>query len=156
MEVARELRDEQRTVLRWYADIPGLLAPTVYVLLKAPRHGLRAAAAIQEQVVEPAADLLGDHSDEELIDLLVCHDELRHAFIRFTERSRRAWDDERRCLDMVGRNNVLLVRTAAGPRLRVIDFGVWDVDRQLREAPWRYVRARQALERLERITDRVR
>lgn len=155
--LARMLQDEYETVLRWYGDIiPDLLPRTVHVVLKAPMHGVPAAAAIQELVEGRVSDLLGDYSDPDLVLLLLRHDRLRADFIGFTERTRRAWDVERLFLDIVGPNNVMLVEVGCEPRMRVTDFGIWDLEQQRREAPRRYARAERALERLERVTDRVR
>jgi DNA-binding NarL/FixJ family response regulator len=156
VSLARELQHEYETVKRWYHDIPNLLPRTVHVVMKAPMHGLPAVAAIQELVVEPATDLLRDHSDEALVDLLRRHDALRSHVGAFAKGTRRAWDEEGRFLDMIGRDNVMLVETDSGPQLRIADFGIWDVERQRRDAPHRYSLAEQTLDRLERLADRVR
>jgi len=150
--LAGELQEEYETVKRWYVDIPNLIPRTVHVILKAPMHGVPAVAAVQELVVEPATDLLRDHSDDGLIALLLRHDRLRTHFISFVASTRRAWDEEGRFLDMVGRDNVMLIDKEGEPQLRVADFGIWNLARQRRDGPARYARAEKVLLRLERIT----
>lgn len=156
VSLARELQHEYETVKRWYHDIPNLLPRTVHVVLRAPMHRVPVVAAIQELVVEPSTDLLRAHSDEALVDLMSTHDTLRSQLRAFAAGTRRAWDEEGRFLDMIGRDNVMLVQTDSGPQLRVADFGIWDLEQQRRYAPHRYLRAEQARDRLERIADRVR
>jgi hypothetical protein len=144
--LARELQHEYETVKRWYHGIPNLLPRTVHVVLKAPMHRVPVVAS---------RDLLRDHSDEALVDLLSRHDSLRSHFKAFAAGTRRAWDEEGRFLDMIGRDNVMLVETDSGPQLCVADFGIWDLERQRRYAPYRYLRAEQVRDRLERIADQL-
>lgn len=151
VELCRYERDEYETLQRWYAGIPRLFPPTIHLILHAPMRGLPAAAQIQDLIVGGHKDLLSGHSDDELVALLERHEALRAHFHLFVVRTRRVWDTEGRFLDMVGRDNVLVLETPRGPELRVADFGIWDLARQERVRPDLLARAVEALDRLERI-----
>lgn len=155
VEFCRYEREEYETLKRWYAGIPRLFPHTIHLVLQAPMLGLPAAGEIQDLVVGEHRDLLDHHSDDELVAILGRHAELRANFHRFVVGTRRAWDEEGRFLDMVGLNNVLLLETSGGPELRVPDFGIWDLERQKRVRPDLYERAREAMQRLERIDERA-
>lgn len=151
--VARAERDSYETLGRWYAGIPHLLPHTIHLIIASPIRGAPAAAQIQELVDPDARDLLGDHSDEDLLALLRRHDAFRRHFRIFVEGTRRAWDEEGRFLDMVGRWNVLLIDGPEGPELRVADFGIWNLEYQRSIRPDLWERAAQAVARIERLAE---
>jgi len=156
LHLSRVQREDYEALRSWYRDIPRLLPTTIHVVLKSPMRGAPAAAQIQDLIVGDTRDLLNDHDDDQLIDLLECHAELRTHFRSFVEATRAAWDRNGRFLDIVGRNNLLLLPLPTGPELRLADFGIWDLEQKRRDRPDLYERALETLARIERIDARVR
>lgn len=156
LRMSRTEREDYEALATWYRDIPRLLPPTIHVVLRSPMRGAPASAQIQELIVGDTSDLLNDHTDEQLIELLERHPELRRHFRSFVAATRAAWDREGRFLDMVGRNNLLLLPLPTGPELRLADFGIWDLEQKRRDRPDLYERAVATLERIERIDARAR
>jgi hypothetical protein len=133
-----------------------LVLPTRYLIIQAPLLGRPAAACIQPRLQGEMRDLFG-HKDGELLRLLVENEGLARQFRQFVYRTVESTRRTRRCLDLVGPSNVLVLSTPEGPRMRIIDFGTMDLDLMLRTRPQiarelhrrvaRLVRLRLALDR---------
>jgi hypothetical protein len=143
------MRDDYETLARWYAAVPGLLPHTAHVVLHAPLRGAPAAARIQDFVTGSVRDLLCDLSRSELVDRMQRSPCLADYVRAFTQATRRAWEEEGRCLDLIGPKNVLLVEQIPAPELRVVDFGILDMAHARRRAPKMYDGTAKALDWLD-------
>lgn len=153
--MARQLEDDYDTLRRWYAEVPDLFPHTVHVVLRSPLRGVPAAARIQERVWGPSRDLLLDFRDDDLVDLLRSSPSFGGSFRAFAAATRRAWDDDGRFLDMIGPDNVIVVQPTVEPQLRVIDFGIMDVEEKRLKVPRIFRQAAGIVKRLEGIAARI-
>jgi hypothetical protein len=146
--VAAHYADRYRTVARWYADVPGLVLPTAFLVLPGPFLGRPVAAAVQPLIEGIRLCFFADLDDAAALVRLRADRTLAAHFEVFTARTLEAYAKEGRCLDLVGRENLMLVEVAGRSRLAVADCGILEVARLEVEAP---ERARQLAERVARL-----
>lgn len=151
LELGSKLQRDHALLATWYSDVPGLLAPTVILVLHGPLRGATAVARVQPFIEGRTSDLLADHTDEDLLERLAAHAGLRASFVAFARSTKRCFDGGTYILDMLGHENLMLVEDEAGPRLHVIDLGVTDLVEQRIERPAVYARIEAVVARLERL-----
>lgn len=156
LALGRHVMRDQRTLAGWYAEVPGLLAPTTVMVLHGPLRGAAALARVQALVTAPTTDLLGDHSDDELLALFARHAALARSFLAFADATARAARDEGQALDLVGRENLMLVHHEAGPALHIIDFGLMGLEEQRRARPALHAELMALLARIDALAARHR
>jgi hypothetical protein len=147
---AREARGRYRRISRLYQG-GDLILPTSFLVMHTPLLGRTAAVSIQPRLPEDARDLFADFTDVELLTVMRGDPAFAGQLRFFVIRTAASVRSLGRCVDLVGRGNVLVVSTPAGPRLRIIDFGElnladWAVSKPLAEAE-----LRSRLARMERL-----
>lgn len=145
-----EYRTRYRMVARWY-DGCDLIVPLQFLILRGPLLGLPAVAAVQPFIDGERWDLFDYGSDAQLVALFRTHPSLRDQFCRFASRTAAMVAETSRCVDFVGKDNLLLVNTPDGPRLQLIDFGVLDLHRIATHSPVLLDRAKERLARVHRL-----
>ena len=144
-----------RTVLQWYAGVPQLVVPTAFLLLPGPLLGRPVAAAVQPLVDRGVRCFFSDQGDDEALERLRSDRDLALQFRGFAVRTLEAYAKEGRCLDLVGRENLMLIDAEDGPRLAIADFGVLEVARLEMEAPERADALAQRIARLDALLGRL-
>ena len=127
--LALQFREKHETVLGWYG--PELVVPTHFTILHSPLRGYAAVACVQPYIPDAGEDFL-DRPEEDVLALLGTHPPLRRQFRTFATCTLRVFARERRCLDLLGHGNLSLTYGAGAgagstPRLRVFDFGIFDL-----------------------------
>jgi hypothetical protein len=146
---AREAQAAYRRMATLYAGAD-IVMPTRYLVLQAPLLGRPAAACLQPCLPRGIRDLF-DFTDDELIDLLRQDPILAAQFCLFVRRTVQSVRGTHSCVDLVGHNNVLILPTPEGRRMRLIDFGVMRLDDLLTRRPALAREVRRRLSRLARI-----
>jgi len=154
-EVAAYYADRYRTVSGWYASLPGLVVPTAFVILPGPFLGRAVAAAVQP-LVEPRICFFADQDDATALARLRSDRALAQRFEAFGARTLEIYAKEGRCLDLVGRENLMLVDVTGRARLAVADCGILEVARLEIETPERARRLAERIARLESILTGLR
>ena len=150
--VAAYYAERYRTVSRWYADVPGLVVPTAFLVLPGPFLGRPVAAAVQPLVDGATLCFFADQDDAAALARLRADRSLAADFARFATRTLALYAREGRCLDLVGRENLMLVEGPSGaPRLAIADCGILEVARLELAAPERAARLAQRIARLESL-----
>ena len=116
LDVAAHYRAQHRTIEGWYADLPELLPRTEFLVLHGPLCGLRAACSVQDFLPAPRTDLF------EQLSLGPIPAAAQQEVRRFAERTLELWRDRGQCIDILGRDNVVLCEP--GPRRHLIDSGI--------------------------------
>jgi len=143
----RLMRDCYERVDEWY-DREDLVGPVHFLVLQGPLLGHPVAAFVQPRVDGELRDLFSGMSARELIAALRRDAGFRAQFRRFVERTLDAAERTGRCLDLVGEENVLVVETEQGLRLKILDFGLL----RLNDPDWtRPDVAREARRRMRRL-----
>ncbi len=133
---------------RWYGNCDGLLTPVDFVRLRSPILNIHALALIQPLVSTAAEDFFRTYSDTQLLDLLRSDEALQRQFDGFVIGTQAALQEGSRCFDMHGEKNLALISTAAGKRLCIVDYGVYDLEERKRKAPAAHAEILQMHERL--------
>lgn len=152
--IAQEFQTKYKTVAGWYNGRHDLVPPAVVLILAGPLAGLSAVALLQPYVAGPRRDLFLDFSDDELCALFGREPTLRDEFLAFAGRTLRVYRQEGRCVDFVGRENVVVVGDDR-PRLRVLDNGIFNLAALAESAPGTAALVTQRLSRLQQLQSRV-
>lgn len=150
VQQAEEFRDRYEMVARWYAD-SSLIVPSSFVILRGPLLGLPAVACLQPLISGQLADFFQDRTDAQILNALRLHPPLRAQFCNFVTRTMAIVREQSMCVDLVGRDNLLLVATREGMRLQLIDFGVFHLHRLQMTSPALHSQAGERLARLARL-----
>lgn len=140
---------------QYYGHCEDLLLPSSHHVIMAPVLGLQSVAILQKLVDDPFTDFFLDHSDSELVTLLINHAQLRRQFNEFTEGMRRSLRDGTRCFDMFGRDNLMLTHGPTGTRLAIADIGVYDLAERKKTVPHIYKRIEERHARLFALYESV-
>jgi len=146
----RLMRECHQRVEEWY-DPEDLVGPVHFLVLQGPLLGHPVAAFVQPRVDGALRDLFSGMSARELIAALRGDDGFRAQYRRFVERTLEAAERTGRCLDLVGEENVLVVETEQGLRLKILDFGLLRLDDPDWTRPDVAREARRRMRRLARI-----
>jgi len=153
--LARHFRLKYERIAGWYRSPYALVPDTAYLILQGPLLAKPAVAALQAYIPGEKKDFFRDFTDDELLALLQ-GEAFRAQFLFFAGRTLQEWQEHGRCFDFVGRDNLMVVRDGGGPRLAVIDFGLFEREGLRRTAPGTLAQVEACLERLARLYDRLR
>ena len=154
-EVALHYAGRHRTVSDWYAAVPGLVAPSAFLILPGPIRGRPVAAVVQPWVAGRQRCLFEDFDADGALDLLSGNPQLAEQFRGFARATLGCWRRGRRCLDLVGRQNLMLVESEGLFRFAIVDCGLFELVAVRREAPARYAALGERIGRLETLLARL-
>lgn len=128
-ELGRTVRGKYESARRWFGEgaAGDVLVPTSHLILAGPLRGFSAVATVQPFIEGAKSDFFRDHSDDEILDLLGGDARLRQSFLAFGSRFLEVYRSQGRCVDLLGRENLMLVRNDGRYRLRLVDYGVFDL-----------------------------
>jgi hypothetical protein len=127
-----------------------MVLPVRFCVLQAPLLGSLAAAGVQPFLCGTKRDLFHDLSDEEILALAWRHEGFRQDFKAFVWGTLTLARTGDYCLDILGRENVVVAETAE-PRLVIMDTGGFQLSQLELFFPERLARLNTYLERLERL-----
>jgi hypothetical protein len=153
--VAAHYAGRHRTVSGWYAEVAGLVAPSAYLILPGPILGRPVAAVVQPFLAGRRRCFFGDLDSAEALGLLSADPALAQQFRGFGRVTLECWRRGERCLDLVGRENLMLVETEGRARLAIVDCGVFELPAVRREAPARYAALGERIAGLESLLARL-
>ncbi|MCI0585485.1 MAG: hypothetical protein L0323_01435 [Planctomycetes bacterium] len=150
VQAAAWYRSKYERVVGWYGDI---VLPARYLVVHGPLLGRPGVACVQRYLPGMDRDLLDGRPDEEILAEADADEGLREEVERFVDRTLEIHARERALVDILGPRNLVVVLEEGRPRLRLVDYGVFDLagplDRRLRE------RVEAALRRLENLAARL-
>ncbi len=153
--VAAYYAARHRTVSEWYAPVPGLVAPAAFLILPGPIGGRPVAAAVQPLLAGRKRCFFGDLDADAALRLLSQDRDLSQQFHAFALVTLECWRKGERCLDLVGRENVMLLEVEGRARLVIVDCGIFELAAMRREAPVRYAALGERIGRLEALVGRL-
>jgi hypothetical protein len=151
LAVAAHYAGRYRTVSGWYRAVPGLVAPSAYLLLPGPIGGRPVAAVVQPLVAGRRRCFFEDLDPAEALRLLSGDPVLAEQFQGFARVTFECWSRGERCLDLVGRENLMLVESDGRARFAIVDCGLFELPAVRREAPARYAALCERIGRLESL-----
>ncbi len=153
--VAAHYLGRYRTVSGWYAAVPGLVAPSAFLILPGPIGGRPVAAVVQPFVAGRRRCFFEDLDPDGALHLLSGDRVLSEQFQGFARVTLECWRRAERCLDLVGRENLMLVEAEGRARLAIVDCGLFELAAVRREAPARYAALAERIGRLESLLARL-
>jgi hypothetical protein len=152
---AARLRASYDAIAAWYSDC-SVVVPTRFLILHGPVVGRSVVCCVQPYIQGGEHDFFELASkDGDLPQPLRENAALRDQFRRFAERTLEMADTDRRCIDLMGSNNLLLAMGTDGPHLQLIDFGMHDFALLAVKAPHRLSRVHERLLLLKRLHEQV-
>jgi len=153
--VAAYYAGRHRAVSGWYAAVPGLVAPSAFLILPGPLLGRPVAAVVQPFLEGPKRCFFEDLDLAEALEMLSRDASLAQQFQGFASATLELWRKGERCLDLVGRENLMLRAAHEGQRLAIVDCGLFELPALRHEAPARYEALAERVGRLEALLARL-
>jgi hypothetical protein len=127
------------------------VAPSAYLILPGPIRGRPVAAVVQPWIAGRRRCFFEDLDPAEASRLLSGDSDLTEQFRVFARVTLECWRRGERCLDLVGRENLMLVEAEGRTRLAIVDCGLFELAAVRREAPARYAALVGRVGRLESL-----
>jgi len=131
------------------------VVPSQYLLLHGPLLGAPAGALLQPYVEGKRLDLFLDLTEEEVIQLGRKDSLFRLQLLDFSRRLFTLVEEKNLCFDLVGRENLMLVESREGIQLKIVDNGLFDMQRIRVQSPVIFSRVQAHLEHLRIIQQRL-
>jgi hypothetical protein len=154
-EVARYYAERYRTVAGWYAGAGPVVTPSAFAVLPGPILGRTVAAVIQPYVAGRKLDFFEDATEDEMLSRLRADAALARSFRAFADRTLALFAQGERCLDLVGRENLMILEEGAHARLAIVDFGVFELPALRSRAPERWAALAERIDRLGALRRRL-
>ena len=138
LEIVNVFKRKYEIVASWYNGRFDLVPAARFLILKGPLLGVPVAAALQAYVDGEKKDFFREFSDEQLLRLMREQEELRRQFAFFAERTLAVHSRDGLCLDLLGRNNVVLANSGKELRFALLDNGIFDLEFMKRKKPHIY------------------
>jgi hypothetical protein len=152
--VAAYYADRYRTVSGWYAAVPGLVMRSEFLILPGPIRGRPVAAVVQPFLEGRKRCFFEDLDLAETRALFSQDPDLAEQFRGFAASTLELWKKGERCLDLVGRENLMLFETQSRQRLAIVDCGLFELPLVRVQAPERYAALAERVGRLEALLAR--
>jgi len=134
LQFVKDARAKYDRVQGWY-DGCSIVLPAEFLILHGPLLSGAAVCCVQPYVGCDYVDVLHDLSEAELLQLLRRHPRLQAQFRLFVERTVSAAKKDGACIDLLGRNNVVVTRDGKEPRLVLLDNGIYEFRSKMKESP---------------------
>jgi hypothetical protein len=135
--------------------VPGLVAPSAFLILPGPLGGRPVAAVVQPLLTGRKRCFFEDLDADAALRLLSEDRALSQQFRGFARVTLECWRKGDRCLDLVGRENLMLLEVEGRERLAIVDCGIFELAAVRREAPDRYAALGERIGRLEALLGRL-
>ncbi|NLG98886.1 MAG: hypothetical protein GX491_16140 [Chloroflexi bacterium] len=155
LQVAKEYRQKYCENVRWFNNRYEVVVPSAYLILHGPLLGATAAAVLQPYIEGRKMDLFEDFTEDEAVQLGQSDPIFRLQLLDFSQQLFAMLREKEVCFDLVGRENLMLVETREGIRLKIADMGVFNVAAVRENSPALYRRFQEHLARLRAIQDRL-
>jgi len=153
--VAAYYADRYRTVSGWYQGVPGLVAPSAFLILPGPIQGHPVAAVVQPFLEGRKRCFFADLDAARALELFSEDPSLAKQFQGFAAATLELWKKAERCLDLVGHENLMLLEARGRQRLAIVDCGLFELPVIRQQAPARYKALGERIGRLEALLARL-
>jgi hypothetical protein len=149
-----ERRSGFRRVVDWHGE-SGVVPPAHFLVVAAPLLAEPAAVCLQPYIGGEKRDPFHDFTPDTLLERLSCAPGLRRQFVAFARATLRAAECEKACVDLIGRDNLIIQEDGSGARLVLLDAGIYDFSRKAVRAPEALARLHSRLDQLRHIAERI-
>lgn len=127
LKVAAEFHAKHRELSARFNHPDEIVIPSAYFLLHSPLLGAASAAVLQPFVAGTVRDLFVDLTDEDVLALARRDSAFGRQLVEFSRRLFAMIEETQTCFDLVGKENLMLVETPQGTRLKIADIGIIDL-----------------------------
>ncbi len=150
LALAREFQHKHALLVSWYGD---WVLPAEFVVIRGPIGGQPVAAIVQPYLAGPLADLFQDFSFSDLTRQMQADPHLAQQIRLFAEKTLQLYEHGEACLDIVGRENVVLGNRAGRWQLTVIDNGIFNLSILPTQRPGVLAELQQRLAQLQALLE---
>jgi len=154
LEIIEVLRSKYAKVCTWYEGLD-MVPRAEFMIVASPMLGVTAVACIQPFISGEKFDFFEDFDDLDLLAMFRRDEELKLQFRRFAERTSYVYTTEERCVDFVGRDNLMLVREGESWRLAIVDNGIFYLPELSKGCPPLYEKAMERISRLQTLLQQL-
>lgn len=155
LQVAREYQSKYQNIAAWFNGRFQIAVPCLYLLLNGPLLGVSCVGLVQPYVEGKKFDLFEDFTEDEAVQLGKEDIHFREQLLDFSQKLFAVAGSTGMCFDIVGRENLMLVDTGHGIRIKIVDNGIFDLAAVRERSPNLYSRIQDHLERLRAIQMRL-
>jgi hypothetical protein len=155
LQVAQEYQEKHHLLSSWFNGQYQIVVPSQYLLLHGPLLGGTSAAIIQPYIDEEKFDLFLDFTIEEAERLAQEDIHFQNQLLDFSRRLFAVVEEKGLCFDLVGRENLMLIKTLNGIQLKIVDNGIFDLNKIREQSPVLHARILSHLEQLRAIQERL-
>ena len=151
LDLARVYKKKYETVSSWYAGPYDIVVPASFLTLHAPLLGRSAVGCLQSYIGGDKQDFFTDSDDSELLRLMKEDRGFREQFTFFARQTLKVREEQRLCADLLGAQNLMILREGACRALKLIDYGVFDLGSLENKSPVVFSRLSSLFFRLESL-----
>ncbi len=118
---AKSVDSDFKQIKHWYSNLPSFLPDQDTLIIHSHVFSLPAVATIQPYIVDKKSGVFEDFTDEQLVYRLMNDKPLTEQFMYFGERLLRMYEEESKCIDIAGENNLLLVENGNEDNIVLVD-----------------------------------
>ncbi len=155
LELAAIYRKKYQTVSSWYAGKYEIVVPADFLLLQGPMLGLPVVACLQPYIEGETRDVFADFDDDDLVRFMRANHGFKEQFTFFARRTLDVYAKQKSCVDLLGTNNLMVTREGEFWALKLIDYGIFDLEALQDEAPGVFSRLSNLISRLQSLLDSV-
>jgi hypothetical protein len=151
LELAKAFRRKHQIISRWYNREFDLVLPTDFLVLHGPLLSFPAVAALQPYIPETKKDLFRDFDPPELLEVLRSDPQLGRQFAFFARQAIQLHAQLGLAPDFLGRGNVAVVMAGSSQNLRIMDYGIFDLQLIRKQSPATASQIEDCFQRLKSV-----
>ena len=155
LKFSRQYKENSSKLAGWYNDKHLLVLPTHFLITQSSFLDTPCVASIQAYMYGKQEDLLRDFDDEQIVHMMKQDRQLGDQFMDFFRGTLHAIESEGLCLDMLGKNNLMLLTREDARQLLIVDYGIFNLDTLARDMPEKLKLVDKDIQRLKILAQRI-
>jgi hypothetical protein len=153
LELAKAFRRKHEIISQWYNREFDLVLPTDFLVLHGPLLSSPAVAALQPYIPGTKKDLFRDFDPPELLELFRSDPQLGRQFAFFARQTIQLQTEHELLPDFLGKGNVAVVMEAGCRKLRVMDYGIFNLRLIRKQSPATASQLEDCFQRLKSVLE---
>ena len=155
LKFSRQYKENSVKLAEWYNNKFSLVLPSHFLITQSSFVDTPCVACLQTFMHGEQEDLLRDFDDEQIVHMMRQDRRLGDQFMDFVRGTLHAIESEGLCLDMLGKNNLMLLTRENSMQLLIVDYGIFNLDTLAREMPERLKLVDNDIQRLKMLAQRL-
>ena len=155
LKFSRQYRENYNKLTKWYNDKHSLVLPSHFIITRCSLLDTPCVASLQSCMDGKHEDLLRDFDDEQIVHMMRQDQRLRDQFMCFIRGTLHGIKSEGLCLDMLGKNNLMLLTRKNVMQLLIVDYGIFNLDTLARDMPEKFKLVDRDIQRLKMLAQHI-